>query len=238
MINPLDIIELKYKYVKRTGSRGKYRYWYQDPKTGRISQDKPSVIKPAHTLGEVRKKFGRKERGGGKELPISDRKELDIVLSETSFVLISSGRNPENAADMKLTDKQISERHKQLHNDIIKRGNTFTKVVGNYGETEDSFLVMVHDSAKKDMIKLGKKYNQDSIIFTDKGKNELIYTTGKNKGEIGMSGNGYEYTPKAKEYYTIIKLKKESVKFNLSLKEIKKVFKAFIKRILNPLEVI
>ena len=28
--------ELKYKYIRRTGSPGNYRYWYRDPKTGKV----------------------------------------------------------------------------------------------------------------------------------------------------------------------------------------------------------
>jgi len=33
--------ELKYKYIKRTGTSGDYTYWYKDPKTGKVSEGKP-----------------------------------------------------------------------------------------------------------------------------------------------------------------------------------------------------
>ncbi len=32
--------ELKYKYIKRTGSPGHYRYWYRNPKTGKLYEGK------------------------------------------------------------------------------------------------------------------------------------------------------------------------------------------------------
>ena len=46
-MEPLDTIgvSLKAKYVKRTGSPGKYRYWYRNPKTGalQVGKQKPKT---------------------------------------------------------------------------------------------------------------------------------------------------------------------------------------------------
>ena len=44
------------------------------------------------------------------------------------------------------------------------------------------------------LIKLGIKFNQDSIIFVDRGKNEYIYTTGPNKG-MEHTGSGFDEVP-------------------------------------------
>jgi len=35
-LQPSQKAELKYKYIKRTGSPGNYSYWYKDPKTGKL----------------------------------------------------------------------------------------------------------------------------------------------------------------------------------------------------------
>jgi len=45
--------ELKYKYIKRTGSTGNYKYWYKDPKTGKLVSGK----KPVKQLSEARREL-------------------------------------------------------------------------------------------------------------------------------------------------------------------------------------
>ena len=40
----------KAKYVKRTGSPGKYKYWYRNPKTGKLQAGKQPAKKPSKEL--------------------------------------------------------------------------------------------------------------------------------------------------------------------------------------------
>jgi len=178
-------------------------------------------------LTEVRKvktKYKKRKSGDGGEISISNKVELGVILNYTSFSCISGGRNPESKIDQKLNNSQIEKRSNQLKADLKKNGYLFTPVVGHYGDVEDSFLVMTHDADKKDMKELGKKYNQDSVLFVNKGKGEIIYTTGKNAGKTGMAGKGYEIGPKLKEYYTEVKVGSKEERFSMRLKELIKSF--------------
>ena len=38
-------IDMKAKYIKRTGTSGKYKYWYRNPKTGKLESGKKKVVK-------------------------------------------------------------------------------------------------------------------------------------------------------------------------------------------------
>jgi hypothetical protein len=65
------------------------------------------------------------------------------------------------------------------------------------------------------LIELGEKFNQDSVIFSEKGKNELIYTTGPYKGERN-EGSGFQEVPDADNYYTDLKTPKGHLKSTLN----------------------
>jgi len=79
-----------HKYIKRTGPPGQYKYWYQDPKTGRIySSDDPkhpSGQKPLHgTHGEHLDQSGMEQhimerkalRPGSKQVTVSRKVDFD-----------------------------------------------------------------------------------------------------------------------------------------------------------------
>lgn len=76
-----------------------------------------------------------------------------------------------------LTTKQNNQRNKGLAYDLTKRGYGLIKVVGKYPEggnlvSEVSFIVVDKDDTgklKDDLILLGKKYYQDSILHIEKG---------------------------------------------------------------------
>jgi hypothetical protein len=62
---------------------------------------------------------------------------------------------------------------------------------------------MVHEADKHDMLELGKKYNQDSVIFSDAGKHQMLFTTGKKVGRFHQ-GAGHKKKKQAEDYYTLI----------------------------------
>ena len=98
---------------------------------------------------------------------------------------------------------------KKLSDMSKKHGITFSPVVGNYGGIEPSFIVFhnyesmnnysVKDGDREEFIvhnyednknvvselnKLGKEFNQDSVLHSVKGQPELHYTTGDNVGKV------------------------------------------------------
>ncbi len=73
--------------------------------------------------------------------------------------------------------KVNNRRNKALLFDITEKNYGYIKVIGKYKEggvlvTEVSYIVIDLDDTgklKKDLITLGKKYNQDSVLFIEKG---------------------------------------------------------------------
>jgi hypothetical protein len=131
---------------------------------------------------------------------------------------MSAGRNPENAEDVLLSDEQISARSQALHQDLVNSGYMFTPSAGRYkGADEDSFLVMAHEAETQEIIALGQKYHQDSVIVADGGNQQFIFTTGPNAGQAHV-GSGFEALPEeATEYPTRIETEDgRSVKFSLN----------------------
>lgn len=87
-------------------------------------------------------------------------------------------------------------------------------------------MVMVHDAERPDMVELGKKYKQNSVLFSDYGENQLIQTTGDRADEVVMDGHGYEFIPEAENYYTELTIADKALRFALELNEVPKKEKA------------
>jgi len=152
--------------------------------------------------------------GKGGEIHLS-KKEVTTLLKYGIVGFISAGINPNDPDDKKLTEPDIKNREKKLREDLIKKGLKFVKVTGKYGEIEDSYMVMVPNVKDKELVELGKQYNQDSVIYCDHNKNKMIYTTGKNDGQY-YPGSGFELlNNSAMDYYTEIDTTGGKVKFSL-----------------------
>lgn len=88
-----------------------------------------------------------------------------------------------------LTKKDNTKRNLALAADLKKAGYGITKIVGSYPEGGTSvkeisyFVVDLKDSGKlkKDLIKLGEKYDQDSILFIPQG---AINNTSSEKAKL------------------------------------------------------
>ena len=172
-----------------------------------------------------------------------DKAKLQETLTKGYFSVISAGRNPNDSKEavMSPDDEFFHKRHIQLQDELEKHGLQYTEVVGHYGGKESSFLVfhdgtdgtpktvksmMVHHKDKdeagdhrKIVEELGRKFNQDSVLCGSAGRNEIVFTSGKKKGQT-CGGNGWKEVPEAKDFYTDIKLEgKKHTKFNLDIHE-------------------
>ena len=173
----------------------------------------------------MQKKFRREKAGKGKEVSVT-KKEVNMLLTKGVVGMVSAGVNPADENDMKLTSSQVKQRHESLKKDLIAKGLKFREVLGKYGEEEDSFMVFVTDIKRKELTDLGTKYNQDSIVFSDHDKNEMIFTTGENKGKR-HKGNGFEMLSKSTDdFFTEIDTDKGKVKFSLNF-NFDEIVKAF-----------
>jgi hypothetical protein len=202
----------------RTSKTGKVAivHDYDDKRSKRAAESRQADI-PTQLQGlppSLREKCRRVEPGKGHEITLL-KIEAAYLLKKGVFGLISAGRNPASALDRHLTDEDIDRRYQDLQGDLKDKGLKWVKVRGNYDGEEDSMMVLNPDIHREELVELGAKYNQDSVIFTDHGKNELIYTTGEHKGERN-EGSGFQETPDADNYYTDLKTVKGHIKFSLN----------------------
>lgn len=143
------------------------------------------------TLQSLKAKIARKPQGQGGRVALSTA-ELSRAIKHGRYAIVSAGRNNKSPADANLTDEQINARSDSLEQDLVRAGYMYSPGMGKYqGATEDAFLVMAHEAETKDIIAMGKKYNQDSVIIGDKGQQQMIFTTGPNIGQA-FAGAGME----------------------------------------------
>lgn len=164
---------------------------------------------------KVLKKYSRREAGHGIETEIDDERELEVIISQTKFALISAGPNSD---EHDLDDSFFRERHNKLRDELKRRGYVFTQVLGMYEGYEDSFLVMTHDADRAEMIELGGMMNQNQVIYVDHGQNEMITTRGDRKG-AAVAGQGFSWVePEAEDFYTSVFLDGRNASVNFALK--------------------
>jgi hypothetical protein len=186
-------------------------------------------------MNTINQKFARQPKGQGKSVPLK-KDELNAVLNAGKYGLISAGPNTKEtdagAKDKSKDEQYFRDRHDQLRSSLNEMGYQYTEVVGKYGEIEDSFLIMTHETDKADLMNLGMKYNQDSVIYGEGGKQEMIYTS-KSYYEIGEKGDpNYQRIPakvgdahvgagfdtidlEANNYYTEVPTPEGKVRFSL-----------------------
>lgn len=127
----------------------------------------------------------------GKGGPIEVTKDdLEYMLDRGVFACISGGPSPHDPEGFGEDD--VEKRYTSLRDDLKELGYKFAPIKGKYGGTEeDSYMVFIPEAKLKAIVALGEKYNQDSIVFSDRGVNHLVYTTGENKGQEHV-GTGWE----------------------------------------------
>ena len=210
---------LKAKYIKKyREASGKMVYIYNLPGGRRVSG---RADEQAHSLATITAMYKRRAPGQGTAKSINSKADLDIILSQTTFCMISAGRNPQRATDVGMSDRAVKIRDIKLRSDLVKAGYIFTPAKGKYGASEESVFVMCHDANKSELMRIGAKYKQDSILYVDKGNSSLIKTHGEGSGEAIMKGSGHEYVD-ADDYYTEVDIAGKPVKFSMNLSDIVK----------------
>jgi diguanylate cyclase (GGDEF)-like protein len=93
---------------------------------------------------------------------------------------------------------QTSGENYALEQELKQRGLKFEKIKGRYATDENSFLI--HDPDLDSMRDLGKRYGQDSVLYSDGGKHKLVYTNGPHDG-MYHPGEGHIVHPHEPERY-------------------------------------
>jgi len=112
-----------------------------------------------------------------------------------------------------LTNETIQERTDHLITDLTNKF-VYSSVLGVYnGDSETSFLVILHNTSpnedRKEIVRLGKKYNQESVIYVKRATpaiEQLIFTTGVDTGKIIEAGSYSELPANVTDNYSSLQL--------------------------------
>lgn len=84
--------------------------------------------------------------------------------------------------------------HEALKQELMQRGVLYEDTMGQYGGVPERTL-LVHGLPREDLIALGKKYGQESVIHHEKGRREFIYTNGPKAGGVHLALPTHEQWP-------------------------------------------
>lgn len=96
----------------------------------------------------------------------------------------------------------IPGEHGALKLALQSMGLRYQETEGRYGAPEKS--VIVYGPTRDQLFDLGQKFGQESVIYSERGKHELLYTNGPKIGKANPSLPKYDYFPKnaPEDYYT------------------------------------
>lgn len=114
------------------------------------------------------------------------------VTSGGTFGLLS-GENPRGPTETTPT-------HENLINHLKQMGLKHEVVQGHYGSPETS--VLVHNPTRDQMVSLGKRFGQESVIHSSGGKHELVYTHGPDAGKVHTANTHEFFKEPPKDFYT------------------------------------
>lgn len=102
------------------------------------------------------------------------------VLANGTFGLMS-GEKPMHQAGVDAT-------HENLTTELRRLGLHFEETHGRYEQPERS--VIVHAPTRDQMFALGKRFGQDSVVYSRGGQHELLYTNGPHEGKSRLVAPG------------------------------------------------
>lgn len=107
------------------------------------------------------------------------------------------------SADSPLTIPETKGGTQALAKELDHLGLKYEPTDGKYGNPESSFIV--YNPTREQMIDLGRRYGQEGVVYTLKGRHQLIYTNGPNKGKHAPGRQGAElFMEPPPDYYTRI----------------------------------
>lgn len=96
---------------------------------------------------------------------------------------IVSGENPKHIPE-------VMGGHKGLEQLLAQSGMKYEATDGDYGDNIHSPVFIVHGVGRDAAMELGRKMGQESVVFSDKGQHQLIYTNGPNAGKFHPAAQG------------------------------------------------
>lgn len=97
--------------------------------------------------------------------------------------------------------------HENLLNTLKQMGLEHEEMIGHYGNSPQK-SVAIYNVPRETMTKLGKQFGQESVLYGNQGKHQLIYTNGPHEGEHHESLRGAKglemFDAPPDKYYTHI----------------------------------
>jgi hypothetical protein len=121
------------------------------------------------------------------EQSLSGFADLREELESSTFSIITA-EAPQGDVDPSIKNMSIEDRQKQLRQNLQKLNpDEIRQISGKYDDVQENpFFVKGVSGHKKNLLRLGNKYGQDTIIWGENGKFQMISTTG-NVGEVKYS---------------------------------------------------
>jgi hypothetical protein len=104
-----------------------------------------------------------------------------------------SGENPRGPVQTEAT-------HQNLLSHLKKIGLKHEEVKGHYGSPERA--VLIHNPTEDQMVDLGKKFGQESVIHSTGGKHKLVYTHGPDVGKVHTADTHEFFQHPPEDFYT------------------------------------
>ena len=170
-MGPLDNIgaggvSFKAKYVKRTGTRGKYKYWYRNPKTGALQAGKQPASKKKAEWGSTR---------GGSPLSSMTDDRLSAV------AMLSSSKEVRDSAKKELQSRQGDKKEwDAFESDLDKK---YDKLFDETNKKRDKNID--EENRQEDVAKEEYEQDLDGINKDFRKKDAAIYKEYRKKmGEL------------------------------------------------------
>ena len=145
------------------------------------------------------------------------KSEVETPIPPKDHPVLSGGLFGIMTAENPFHPVAIHGENQALEGELHNRGLKFEKVTGKYSEgpLENSYII--HDVDHHQMMDLGKKFGQDSVLHSKHGEHKLIYTNGPNEGTY-HSGQGHVVHPiQPDNYYSTLQHQGKPIHFSLNL---------------------
>jgi hypothetical protein len=89
---------------------------------------------------------------------------------------------------------QVQVGHEKMGQELSNMGLKAEPVNGMYGGSPEKSYI-VHNPSLDQLMDLGRRYGQESVVFSTGGKHQLVYTSGPNAGKFHAGTGNDEYFP-------------------------------------------
>lgn len=120
-------------------------------------------------------------------------------LTQGSFSILTA----HNPGAKQMSSFVNAHRNAQLEADLKRMGAVYHKALGNYGGAKENSFIVHHTATVQPhhINHLARRYGQESVFHSSKGKHRIHYVTGPNVGKH-HPGEGHVMKPKARKDYT------------------------------------